>query len=87
MYDTDKIADSHLIVFCSLKAQVLVMTPAILYRGLSHRLIKMELISLLVFDECHYAQVESNHPYAAIMKVNGCGQNFHVTRTYMNLCV
>lgn len=48
--------------------EVLVMTPAILYRGLCHCFIKMEMIALLIFDECHYAQVESNHAYAAIMK-------------------
>ncbi|KAD3642071.1 hypothetical protein E3N88_31295 [Mikania micrantha] len=26
-------------------------------------------IDLLTFDECHYAQVESNHPFAEIMKI------------------
>ncbi|GFP97060.1 dicer-like protein 4 [Phtheirospermum japonicum] len=30
---------------------------------------EMELIALLIFDECHYAQLESNHPYAEIMKI------------------
>ncbi|XP_054806590.1 dicer-like protein 4 isoform X2 [Prosopis cineraria] len=49
--------------------EVLVMTPQILLRGLSHTFIKMEMISLLIFDECHHAQVKSNHPYAEIMKV------------------
>ncbi|KAL8152481.1 hypothetical protein V2J09_010241 [Rumex salicifolius] len=48
--------------------EVLVMTPIILYTALCHRFIKLEMITLLIFDECHYAQVESNHPYAAIMK-------------------
>ncbi|KAK7255818.1 hypothetical protein RIF29_29240 [Crotalaria pallida] len=28
----------------------------------------MDMIALLIFDECHHAQVKSNHPYAAIMK-------------------
>ena len=45
------------------------MTPQILLRGLYHCFIRMELIALLIFDECHHAQVQSNHPYAEIMKV------------------
>lgn len=45
------------------------MTPQILLRNLYHRIIKMELIALLIFDECHHAQIKSNHPYAEIMKV------------------
>ncbi|WCJ29844.1 dicer-like 4 [Euphorbia peplus] len=49
--------------------EVLVMTPQKLLLCLSHSFIKMELISLLIFDECHHAQVRSNHPYAQIMKV------------------
>lgn len=44
------------------------MTPQILLHNLSHCFFKMELIALLIFDECHYAQLESNHPYAEIMK-------------------
>ncbi|KAF3946248.1 hypothetical protein CMV_027465 [Castanea mollissima] len=49
--------------------EILVMTPQILLRNLVHCFIKMEYIVLLIFDECHHAQVESNHPYAEIMKV------------------
>lgn len=45
------------------------MTPQVLLRSLCHCFIKMERIALLIFDECHYAQKESNHPYAEIMKV------------------
>ncbi|KAF3452999.1 hypothetical protein FNV43_RR03432 [Rhamnella rubrinervis] len=48
--------------------EVLVMTPQILLRNLSHCFIKMELIALLIFDECHHAQIKSQHPYAEIMK-------------------
>ncbi|KAL2338481.1 hypothetical protein Fmac_012927 [Flemingia macrophylla] len=49
--------------------EVLVMTPQILVHNLSHCFIKMEMIALLIFDECHHAQVKSNHAYAEIMKV------------------
>ncbi|CAE6112025.1 unnamed protein product [Arabidopsis arenosa] len=49
--------------------EVLVMTPQILLHNLQHCFIRMECISLLIFDECHHAQQQSNHPYAEIMKV------------------
>ncbi|KAK5830167.1 dicer-like protein 4 isoform X1 [Gossypium arboreum] len=49
--------------------EVLVMTPQILLRSLYHCFIRMDLIALLIFDECHHAQIKSNHPYAEIMKV------------------
>ncbi|PWA74613.1 dicer-like 4 [Artemisia annua] len=49
--------------------EVLVMTPQILLHNLSHCYMRIEHIALLIFDECHYAQVESNHPYAEIMKI------------------
>ncbi|KAL9326120.1 hypothetical protein ACSQ67_006765 [Phaseolus vulgaris] len=48
--------------------EVLVMTPQILLHNLSHCFITMEVIALLIFDECHHAQVKSNHAYAVIMK-------------------
>jgi len=54
---------------CFFASQVLVMTPQILLHNLSHCFIKMEMIALLIFDECHHAQVKSSHPYAEIMKV------------------
>ncbi|XP_024022600.1 dicer-like protein 4 isoform X1 [Morus notabilis] len=49
--------------------EVLVMIPQILVHCLSHCLMKMDSIALLIFDECHHAQVQSNHPYAEIMRV------------------
>ncbi|OVA00281.1 Ribonuclease III domain [Macleaya cordata] len=48
--------------------EVLVMTPQILLQNLHHCFIRMELIALLIFDECHHAQEQSSHPYAQIMK-------------------
>ncbi|KAG6410468.1 hypothetical protein SASPL_128529 [Salvia splendens] len=45
------------------------MTPQILLHNLSHCFIKIEVIALLIFDECHYAQLDSNHPYSEIMKI------------------
>ncbi|GAB4832726.1 endoribonuclease Dicer [Ancistrocladus abbreviatus] len=50
--------------------EVFVMTPQMLLHSLRHCFIRMEMIALLIFDECHYAQLESNHPYAEIMKVH-----------------
>ncbi|XP_076937243.1 dicer-like protein 4 [Bidens hawaiensis] len=49
--------------------EVLVMTPQILLHNLSHCFIRIQNIALLIFDECHYAQVDSSHPYAEIMKI------------------
>ncbi|KAL8242948.1 hypothetical protein R6Q59_013250 [Mikania micrantha] len=49
--------------------EVFVMTPQILLHNLSHCFIRIQHIALLIFDECHYAQAESNHPYAEIMKI------------------
>ncbi|GMI92533.1 DICER-LIKE 4, dicer-like 4 [Hibiscus trionum] len=49
--------------------EVLVMTPQVLLRSLYHCFVRMDLIALLIFDECHHAQSKSNHPYAEIMKV------------------
>ncbi|KAF4352221.1 hypothetical protein F8388_003618, partial [Cannabis sativa] len=48
--------------------EVLVMTPDILLHCLSHCNIKMDSIALLIFDECHHAQIKSNHSYAGIMR-------------------
>ncbi|AQK44789.1 dicer-like 103 [Zea mays] len=48
--------------------EVLVMTPQILLHNLRHCFIRMDLIALLIFDECHHAQAQKRHPYAQIMK-------------------
>ncbi|GKV45609.1 hypothetical protein SLEP1_g52673 [Rubroshorea leprosula] len=48
------------------KHEVLVMTPAILLRGLRHSFFKINMIKVLIFDECHHAS--GNHPYASIMR-------------------
>ncbi|KAG0494006.1 hypothetical protein HPP92_005000 [Vanilla planifolia] len=50
------------------KTKVFVMTPDILLYNLRHCFVRMELIALLIFDECHHAQAQTRHPYAQIMK-------------------
>ncbi|XP_071920504.1 endoribonuclease Dicer homolog 2 isoform X4 [Coffea arabica] len=45
--------------------EVLVMTPAILLSALRHGFLKLNLIKVLIFDECHNAR--GKHPYACIM--------------------
>ncbi|KAK8484509.1 hypothetical protein V6N11_021492 [Hibiscus sabdariffa] len=47
------------------KYEVLVMTPQILLNGLRHSFFKMNMIKVLVMDECHHAK--RKHPYASIM--------------------
>ncbi|XP_024528687.1 endoribonuclease Dicer homolog 3a isoform X2 [Selaginella moellendorffii] len=46
--------------------QVLVMTAQVLFNSLQLSAIRMEMIEVLIFDECHRAQ--NNHPYASVMK-------------------
>ncbi|XP_011623569.2 endoribonuclease Dicer homolog 2 isoform X1 [Amborella trichopoda] len=46
--------------------EVLVMTAQILLDNLRHCFFKLEMIKLLIFDECHHAKGRS--PYACIMK-------------------
>ncbi|KAJ6720653.1 hypothetical protein OIU85_023828 [Salix viminalis] len=48
-----------------LKHEVLVMTHQIFLNGLRHGYFKLDLIKVLIFDECHHAR--GNHPYACIM--------------------
>ncbi|CAA7398025.1 unnamed protein product [Spirodela intermedia] len=50
------------------ETEVLVMTPQIFLDKLRHCYIRMELVALLIFDECHHAQLHKRHPYAQIMK-------------------
>ncbi|KAK6775177.1 hypothetical protein RDI58_026178 [Solanum bulbocastanum] len=46
--------------------EVLVMTPAILHAALRHSFLQMDMIKVIIFDECHNAR--GKHPYASIMK-------------------
>ncbi|KAL4318063.1 hypothetical protein GQ457_18G021210 [Hibiscus cannabinus] len=47
------------------KYEVLVMTPQILLNNLRHSFFKLNMIKVLVMDECHHAK--RKHPYASIM--------------------
>ncbi|KAL2341556.1 hypothetical protein Fmac_009496 [Flemingia macrophylla] len=47
------------------KYEVLVMTPAILLTGLRHSFFKLNMIKVLIMDECHHTG--GKHPYACIM--------------------
>lgn len=44
------------------------MTPAILLNCLRHSFLKLNLIKVLIMDECHHAR--GKHPYACIMTVS-----------------
>ncbi|KAG5574723.1 hypothetical protein H5410_054857 [Solanum commersonii] len=45
--------------------EVLVMIPAILHAALRHSFLQMDMIKVIIFDECHNAR--GKHPYASIM--------------------
>ncbi|KAL9315523.1 hypothetical protein ACSQ67_016524 [Phaseolus vulgaris] len=47
------------------KHEVLVMTPVILLNCLRHSFLKLNMIKVLILDECHHAR--GKHPYACIM--------------------
>ncbi|KAJ6429335.1 hypothetical protein OIU84_020879 [Salix udensis] len=47
------------------KHEVLVMTPQILLNGLRHSFFKLDLIKVMIVDECHHAR--GKDPYACIM--------------------
>ena len=51
-----------------LNVQVLVMTPVILLNCLRHSFLKLNMIKVLILDECHHAR--GKHPYACIMTVS-----------------
>ena len=44
------------------------MTPAILLNCLRHSFLKLNMIKVLIMDECHHAR--GKHPYACIMTVS-----------------
>ncbi|XP_022635484.1 endoribonuclease Dicer homolog 2 isoform X2 [Vigna radiata var. radiata] len=47
------------------KHEVLIMTPVILLNCLRHSFLKLNMIKVLIMDECHHAR--GRHPYARIM--------------------
>ncbi|KOM53152.1 hypothetical protein LR48_Vigan09g181100 [Vigna angularis] len=59
------------------KHEVLVMTPVILLNCLRHSFFKLNMIKVLIMDECHHAR--GKHPYACIMTFFGGRLSSRVT--------
>jgi endoribonuclease Dicer len=43
------------------------MTPQVLLDALHQAFLILDMVNLIIFDECHHAT--GNHPYSKIMKV------------------